>query len=127
MARARTPQQKAEAALTRYALSLPETDLTVSPPPVRYLRVAGRGFAVFGAAAEAADALTVVVKLPVSAGMVEGLPFVQPATGWRKKHDWVTARFTASDDILAELETLKGWILQSYRAMAPKRLAKLPL
>jgi len=29
------------------------------------------------------------------------------------------------DDIFAELDTLKAWMLQSYVAVAPKRLGKL--
>ena len=35
------------------------------------------------------------------------------------------ARFHVDDDILAEMDTLKAWLIQSYCAMAPKKLAKL--
>jgi hypothetical protein len=127
MAARQTPHQKAETALTAYALSLPETD---SAPgwhqgQTRYLRVRGKGFCVFGDKDEPADALTMIVKLPVAAEMVEQLYFVREAKGWFKQHNWVTAHFDAEDDILAELDTLKAWIRQSYCAMAPKALAKL--
>jgi len=35
------------------------------------------------------------------------------------------ACFGPGDDVFAELDTLKAWMLQSYVAMAPKRLGKL--
>lgn len=121
------PCRRAEAELLAYGLSLPETDL--APPgraldDFRYLRVAGKGFAVFGERDEAPDALTLTVKLPVSAGMVADLSFVRESTGWYRRHDWVIAHFGPGDDVLAEVETLKGWMLQSYLAMAPRRLAR---
>jgi hypothetical protein len=37
----------------------------------------------------------------------------------------VTAHFDADDDILAEMETLKGWLKQSYVAVAPKKLGRM--
>lgn len=119
-----TGHQRAERELTAYALSLPETDLVRGWGTTRYLRVAGKGFCVFGDRHEPADALTVIVKLPTSAEMAPGLAFVRESKGWFKQHNWVVAHFGPADDVAAELETLKGWILQSYLAMAPKRLAK---
>jgi hypothetical protein len=65
------------------------------------------------------------MKLPVSAEMAVGLYFVRPARGWRKQHHWVTAHFGPDDGILAELETLKGWLKQSYIAVAPKALGRM--
>ena len=127
MSAPRNPCRQAEAELLAHGLSLPETDL--APPSragdhFRYLRVAGKGFAVFGERGEAPDALTLTVKLPVSAGMVADLPFVRESTGWYRRHDWVIAHFGPGDDVLAELETLKAWMLQSYLAVAPRRLAR---
>lgn len=119
-----TGHQKAERALTAYALSLPETDLAPGWGTTRYLRVKGKGFCVFGDKNEAADALTMIVKLPTSAEMVQGLAFVREAKGWFKQHNWVVAHFGPADDVAAELPTLKGWITQSYIAMAPKALGK---
>ena len=69
-----TPHQQAEAALTAYALSLPETDLGPGWGETRYLRVRGKGFAVFGDKAQTPDALTLTVKLPISYEMVQDLP-----------------------------------------------------
>ncbi len=56
---------------------------------------------------------------------MQDLYFVRESKGWFKQHDWVIARFEVDDDILAEMETLKAWLVQSYCAMAPKKLAKL--
>lgn len=121
------PCRKAEAELLAYGLGLPQTDL--APPgraldSFRYLRVAGKGFAVLGERDERPDELTLTVKLPISAGMVADLPFVRESTGWYRRHDWVIAHFGPDDDVLAELETLKAWMLQSYLAVAPRRLAR---
>jgi hypothetical protein len=119
-----TPYQKAEAALTAYGLSFPETTLGQGWASLRALDVRKKTFALFGAKAEPLDALTLVMKLPLSAEMAEALPFVRPARGWYKQHHWVTAHFGATDDILAELDTLKGWLRQSYVAVAPKALGR---
>jgi hypothetical protein len=79
---------------------------------------------VFGEEAEPLDALTTIMKLPISAEMAAELPFVRPARGWYKQHNWVTAHFGPDDDILAELDTLTGWLKQSYIAIAPKTLGR---
>ena len=101
-----TPQQGAEAELTVSGLAAPET-------------TAGPGWG------EQPDELTMIVKLPISAGMVQDLYFVRESKGWFKQHNWVIAHFDADDDILAELPTLKGWLTQSYCAVAPKKLGRL--
>ncbi len=62
-----TPAQRAEAELTAFGLSLPETDIAPGFGTTRYMRVAGKGFAVFGDRAETADDFTLTVKLPISA------------------------------------------------------------
>jgi hypothetical protein len=36
----------------------------------------------------------------------------------------VTAHFGADDDVLAEMATLRGWLKQSYIAVAPKKLGR---
>jgi hypothetical protein len=118
-----TPHQRAEAALTAYGLGLPETDKALGWALTRTLRVRGRMFTIFGDKAEPLDALTVTVKLPLSYDMVQDLPFVRPSTGWWRQHHWAVARFGPDDDPVAELDTLKEWLLQGWRAMAPKRLA----
>jgi hypothetical protein len=89
------------------------------------MRVAGKGFAVFGDRGETADDFTLTVKLPISADMASHLPFVRDSRGWYKRHNWVIAHFGPDDDAFAELDTLKAWMRQSYVAVAPKRLGRL--
>jgi predicted DNA-binding protein (MmcQ/YjbR family) len=125
MASKLTPHQKAEAELTKFALKLPETDTGPAWPPTRAVRVRGKMFCIFGEKAQGTDALTMIMKLPISAEMVQDLYFVRESKGWFKQHNWVIAHFGPEDDILEELDTLKAWITQSYCAMAPKKLAKL--
>lgn len=120
-----TPHQKAEAELTKLGLSFPETTAGPAWIPARGLYVRKKMFCVFGARGEPLDALTVIMKLPISAEMAEELAFVRPAKGWFKQHNWVTAHFAADDEVLAEMETLKGWLKQSYVAVAPKPLGRM--
>lgn len=120
-----TPHQRAEAELIKFGLTFPETTTAPAWPPTRALYVKKKMFAVFGAKAEPLDALTTLMKLPISAEMAEELPFVRPAKGWFKQHNWVTAHFGADDDVLAEMETLKRWLKQSYIAVAPKTLGRM--
>ncbi|HYD73085.1 MAG TPA: MmcQ/YjbR family DNA-binding protein [Candidatus Binatia bacterium] len=119
-----TPHQRAEAELTAYGLTFPETTHAPAWLPTRGLYVRRKMFAVFGAKAEPLDALTLLMKLPVSAEMAEELPFVRPARGWFKQHNWVTAHFGPEDNVLAEMATLRGWLKQSYIAVAPKKLGR---
>jgi hypothetical protein len=120
-----TPHQRAEAELTAYGLTFPETTAGPGWTITRALYVRKKMFAVFGAKGEPLDALTIILKLPVSAEMAEELPFVRPARGWFKQHNWVTAHFEPDDDVLAEMGTLKGWLKQSYVAVAPKKLGRI--
>ncbi len=120
-----TPHQRAEAELTAYGLSLPETDVVPGWSVTRYMRVRGKGFTIFGNKGEPRDELTIIVKLPISVEMVADLYFVRASKGWFKQHDWVIAHFDPENDILAELDTLKAWMRQSYVAMAPKRLGRM--
>ncbi len=122
---ARTPHQRAEAELTALGLTFPETTTSPAWPPTRGLYVRKKMFAVFGEKGQTLDALTIIMKLPISAEMAQELPFVREPRGWYKQHNWVTAYFDTDDDVLAEMETLKGWLKQSYIAVAPKKLGKL--
>ena len=119
-----TPHQRAEAALTAYGLTFPGTTTGPAWAFTRGLYVNGKMFAVFGDKAQPLDALTITLKLPISAEMVADLPFVREAKGWYKQHNWVIADFGPEDDILAEIDMLKAWLRQSYMAIAPKKLSK---
>jgi hypothetical protein len=121
----KTPHQRAEEELTAYGLTFPETTTGPAWAFTRGLYMRSKMFAVFGDKAQPLDELTITVKLPISAEMVEGLPFVREAKGWYKQHNWVIADFGPDDDILAELDMLKAWLRQSYTAIAPKKLSNL--
>lgn len=120
-----TPHQRAEAQLTAYGLTLPETEAGLGWAFTRVVRVRGKMFVIFGDKAQPKDELTIIVKLPISFEMVQDLWFVRESRGWYRQHDWVIAHFGPDDDILAEIPTLQGWMKQSYVAMAPKRLGRL--
>jgi hypothetical protein len=120
-----TPHQRTEAELTQYGLTFPETTNAPAWPPTRALYVRKKMFCVFGEKREPLDALTIIMKLPISAEMAEELPFVRPARGWYKQHQCVTAHFGPDEDVLAEMDTLKGWMKQSYIAVAPKTLGRM--
>lgn len=120
-----TPQERAEAELTACGLTFPEAVAGLAWTPSRGLYVRKKMFAAFGAKAEPLDALTLIMKLPISAKMADELYFVRPARGWYKQHNWIIAHFGAEDDVLAEMPTLQGWLKQSYVAVAPKTLGRM--
>jgi predicted DNA-binding protein (MmcQ/YjbR family) len=110
--------KKAEAALVAYALTFPEAT-EEWPWDERVIKVRGKIFVFVGLIEET---LRVGVKLPVSAEMALTLPFCQPSGYGLGRAGWVTSRFERKDK--PPLDLLKEWIAQSYRAVAPKRLAK---
>lgn len=123
--RRRTAVEKAELALTAFGLAMPETSVGPGWPPTRALYFRKKMFFVFGDRKEPPGHLTMIMKLPVSAEMVQDLYFVRESKGWFRQHDWVIARFGPADDIAAEMPTLKAWMTQSYCAIAPKKFARL--
>jgi predicted DNA-binding protein (MmcQ/YjbR family) len=110
--------RRAEAALVAYALAFPEA-AEDWPWDERVIKVRGKIFVFLGMVEET---LRVGVKLPVSAEMALTLPFCQPSGYGLGRAGWVTARFERKDK--PPLELLQGWIAQSYRAVAPKKLVK---
>lgn len=110
---------KREAALAEYAMSFPETTLEhpwehnaykVNKKIFLFLDCDGAG-------------LRMTVKLPESGFEALLLPFTE-ATGYGMgKHGWVTARFEAKAK--PPMPLLREWILESYRAIAPKRALKV--
>ncbi len=48
------------------------------------------------------------------------MPFAEPTGYGMGKHGWVTL-ILLRDDVIA-LDALEAWIVESYRAVAPKRL-----
>ena len=87
------------------------------------LKVGKKVFVFFGGAAGPPDELSMTVKLPVSYEMALTLPYVSPAGHGLWKGGWAAVRQGDSEDI--DIETLKAWIVQSYRAVASKKQVKL--
>jgi predicted DNA-binding protein (MmcQ/YjbR family) len=68
--------------------------------------------------------LRVGIKLPTSFEMALTLPYVSPTGYGLGRSGWVTASLSARQK--PDIDLFKGWIDQSYRAVAPKKLiAKL--
>jgi predicted DNA-binding protein (MmcQ/YjbR family) len=113
--------KQAQQKLVKYALTFPESAVD-HPWGDEVVKVRGKMFAAFGGDPAGAKELSMSVKLPVSAEMALTLPWVEPTGYGLGKSGWITARLKAGKDI--DLETMKGWIGQSYRAVAPKALTK---
>ena len=107
--------------LKAFGLSLPGTepkspwpghdDVAVNNKTFAYLSVEGGG-------------LTLSVKLPVSGKQVLALPYAAPTAYGLGKCGWVTLAFPPGEAVAQPPETLKRWMMESYRAQAPKRLLK---
>ena len=113
---ARTTPKRSESALLDYALSFPGAT-EEWPWDERVIKVNGKIFVFLGFVA---TTLRVGVKLPVSSEMALTLPFVEKMGYGLGKSGWVTARFEKGET--PPINLLKGWIEQSYRAVAPKKL-----
>lgn len=116
MTRARKDKTgKAESRLRELALSYPEA-YEEFPWGHRAIKVRKKIFVTLGSE----KGLTMSVKLPTSKFEALLLPFTEPTHYGMGKHGWVTASFDADDE--PPLELLRGWIDESYRTIAPKKL-----
>jgi predicted DNA-binding protein (MmcQ/YjbR family) len=70
---------------------------------------------------ESDGALSLTVKLPVSRDFAETFDFAAPAGYGLGRSGWISCRFGAGE--AADLDLLKRWLAESYRAVAPKKLA----
>ena len=84
-------------------------DLAVNDKTFAYLPRSGQPFSLS-------------CKLPYTGEVALDLPFAAPTGYGLGKSGWVT--FTPSEEQIPDVDQLKAWIDQSYRAQAPKRLAK---
>src|SRR5262249_4862000 len=82
-------------------------DLAVKDKTFAYLSIEG-------------EPLSISCKLPRSAQVALMLPFTQPTPYGPGKAGWVSAKF--GDDAQVDVDMLKAWIDESYRAQAPKKL-----
>ena len=113
---ATTRLPRAGAALRKAALEYPEAHEDM-PWGHHAIKVRGKTFIFLAADAET---FSLSVKLPSSAGVALGLPYVSPTEYGLGRSGWVTARFSRTKSLPGEV--LRLWIDESYRAVAPKRL-----
>jgi predicted DNA-binding protein (MmcQ/YjbR family) len=106
-----------ESALRALALSYPEATEDF-PWGHRAIKVRGKAF-VFMSKDE--PGLSLSVKLPASAEGALQFPFAEPTHYGLGRSGWVTATFAPR--ARPPLDVLRSWIDESYRAVAPKRLA----
>ncbi|MFL6232940.1 MAG: MmcQ/YjbR family DNA-binding protein [Thermoanaerobaculia bacterium] len=107
----------AESRLRELALAFPEVYEEL-PWGHRAMKVRKKAFAFIALDEEG---LSLSLKLPASGVMALALPFASPTGYGLGKSGWVTCRFAEGDEIPFEL--LAEWLDESYRAIAPKKLA----
>lgn len=106
-------------ALRRHGLSFPEI-VEDFPWGHSALKVRNKTFAWLD---ESDGRLSVTVKLPVSRDFALVFDFAEPAGYGLGRSGWVSCRFEAGET--PDLDLLKRWLGESYRAVAPKKLASI--
>lgn len=104
------------AALRAWGLALPEATEDF-PWGHTALKVRGKIFVSL----DEQDGFGMTVKLPVSRDFALVFDFAAPAGYGLGRSGWISCRFAAGEEI--DLDLLKRWIAESYRAVAPKKLA----
>ena len=107
------------AALRRHGLALPEA-VEDFPWGHTALKVRGKVFAFLD---ETDGIFSITVKLPVSRDFAETFDFASPAGYGLGRSGWISCRFAAGE--APDLDLLRRWIAESYRAIAPRKLAAL--
>ena len=86
------------------------------------LKVKGKTFAWLD---ESEGVLSLTVKLPVSRDFALVFDFAEPAGYGLGRSGWISCRFPPGES--PDLDLLRRWMAESYRAVAPKKLgASLP-
>ena len=107
------------AALRAYGLGFPEA-VEEFPWGHTALKVKGKTF-VWLACED--DRFSMTVKLPVSRDFALVFDFAEPAGYGLGRSGWISVRLAADEP--ADLHLFRRWIAESYRAVAPKKLAAL--
>ena len=107
------------ATLRRHGLAFPEATEDF-PWGHTALKVRGK---IFTTLVDEAGKFSITVKLPVSRDFALVFDFCAPTGYGLGRSGWITASFGETD--IPDLDLLKRWIAESYRAVAPKRLAAL--
>ncbi|HEX8642013.1 MAG TPA: MmcQ/YjbR family DNA-binding protein [Allosphingosinicella sp.] len=105
--------------LRGYGLALPEASEDF-PWGHTALKVRGKTFAWLD---KGEGRLSLTVKLPVSRDFALVFDFAEPAGYGLGRSGWISCRFGA--DEAPDLDLLERWVAESYRAVAPKKLAAL--
>lgn len=117
MTKSKTTLAAAEKALRAHAMTKPEATEHF-PWGERAIKVKGKVFVFMYADG---DRLSLSTKLPQSHAVALLLPFAEPTGYGLGKAGWVSAAFAPKDKVPVEM--LCDWIDESYRAIAPKKLA----
>ena len=115
----RSEMQAAVAAVRAYALGLPGARED-HPWGESVAKVGAKVFVFLGKDRDSEWGCS--VKLPRSATAVLDRPFAEPTGYGLGRSGWVTLSFREEERV--PVEQLKGWIEESYRAVAPKKLVK---
>jgi predicted DNA-binding protein (MmcQ/YjbR family) len=111
--------RRASGELREFALGFPGATEDF-PWGERVAKVNGKVFVFLGADPVPGGSMGLSVKLPISSEEALDLPFARPTGYGLGKAGWVSASFGPDDR--PPVEILKAWILESYRAVAPKKL-----
>ena len=106
-------------ALRRRGLSLPEA-IEEFPWGHTALKVRGKTFVFLNRSEEE---LSLSVKLPVSRDFALIFDWAEPTGYGLGRAGWVSARFGPEDE--PDIELLERWIVESYKAIAPKKLGAM--
>lgn len=109
--------KKYRALLREIALGYPEAHEDF-PWGESVIKVKGKVFVFLG---RDGDDLGLSVKLPASNGFALSLPFASPTGYGLAKGGWITAKFGPREK--PPMDVLRAWLDESYRAVAPKKLA----
>ncbi len=103
-------------ALRAFGLALPEATED-HPWGHTALKVRGKTFLWLD---ESEGELSLTVKLPVSRDFALVFDFAEPARYGLGRSGWISCRFPKGEK--PDLDLIKRWIAESYRAVAPKKL-----
>ena len=106
-------------ALRRHGLSLPEA-VEEFPWDHSALKVRGKTFVFLN---QSEEELSLSVKLPVSRDFALIFDWAEPTGYGLGRSGWVSARFGPEDE--PDIELLERWIVESYKAIAPKKLGAM--
>ena len=105
--------------LRRHGLALPEA-VEEFPWGHSALKVRGKTFVFLN---QSEEELSLSVKLPASRDFALIFDWAEPTGYGLGRSGWVSARFGTDDE--PDLELLERWIVESYKAIAPKKLGRM--